>query len=229
MLVLGCILMLLPGLRRRRCLARSTARLLLRLALIPFSQMQAETIDIKSESFLDVTSSLNNPVIVVANHASYIDGIVLAAALSPYFSFVVKSELQKNFFKRLFLRRLGVLFVERSQSVRAAGSIDRMLTLLSHGESIAIFPEGTFRRPPGLLPFRMGAFVVAARSGVPVVPVIISGTRSILCRKDFILHRGAASVTICPPLSAHSSEWSAAISLRDRVRMEFIRYGESSD
>src|SRR6185503_19570849 len=97
--------------------------------------------------------------ILAINHSSYLDGLAIAAALPRPFSFVAKKELAGNFVSRLFLRRIGSVFVER-------------LTALVHaGTSLAFFPEGTFTRIPGLRPFRLGAFVAATRAQVPIVPV----------------------------------------------------------
>ena len=75
------------------------------------------------------------------------------------------------------LRRLGAAFVERGD---AAGGVEDTAVLEAHaraGEPLVIFPEGTFRRAPGLLPFKLGAFVVAAHTGVPIIPVTLAGTR----------------------------------------------------
>jgi 1-acyl-sn-glycerol-3-phosphate acyltransferase len=96
-----------------------------------------------------------------------------------------------------------------------------VLDALLGGESLVIFPEGTFRRGPGLLPFRLGAFVVAAEAGVPVVPVAIRGTRSILRGNDFFPRRGGASVSAAPPIIPSASGGAglaAAVALRDAVR-----------
>ena len=57
------------------------------------------------------------------------------------------------------------------------------------GESLAFFAEGTFRRAPGLLSFRMGPFVVSARAGMPVVPVTLVGTRAVLRDKSWMPRR----------------------------------------
>jgi 1-acyl-sn-glycerol-3-phosphate acyltransferase len=140
------------------------------------------------------------PRIVASNHASYLDGMVLAALLPPDISFVVKRELEGNFISGTFLRRLGTLFVERFDTAQSAGETRKALDAIAAGESLAIFPEGTFRRYPGLLPFRMGTFAVAVDAGVPVVPVVIRGTRSILRGGEWLIRRGKVTVTVCPPV-----------------------------
>jgi 1-acyl-sn-glycerol-3-phosphate acyltransferase len=87
-----------------------------------------------------------------------------------------------------------------------------------------IFPEGTFRRAPGLLPFRMGAFVAAAEAGVPVVPVALRGTRSLLRGDDWFPRRGEATMVVEPPISPRGAGWAEAVALRDQTRAAILRH-----
>ena len=167
------------------------------------------------------------PRIVAPNHASYLDAIVLTALLPPEFAYVVKREFEKSFISRIFLRRLGSIFVERFDAAQSAGETRKVLDALQRGESLVIFPEGTFRRYPGLLPFRMGTFAVAVDAGVPVVPVAIQGTRSLLRDGSWLLRHGRMSVTVAPAVRPEGSGWHAGVQLRDRVRAAILeRCGE---
>jgi 1-acyl-sn-glycerol-3-phosphate acyltransferase len=94
----------------------------------------------------------------------------------------------------------------------------RILQTLQQGRVIAFFPEGTFRRPAGLLPFRMGAFLVAAQAGLPVIPLGISGTRTMLRAEQWFPRRGTVRVTIGLPLIPEGEDWTAALALRDAAR-----------
>ncbi|HVT17010.1 MAG TPA: AMP-binding protein [Thermoanaerobaculia bacterium] len=213
---------LLPGLERRRRLARGTARLLFRLAGIPLRAAGLENL-LQAGG----PEPRPGPCIVAANHASYLDGLVLTAVLPARFAYVVKRELENHLLSRVLLRRLGALFVERFDLGRAAGETDKTLAALGKGESLAVFPEGTFRRRPGLRPFRMGAFVTAAQAGIPIVPVVIRGTRHVLRGDRPFFRRGAVEVTVCPPLRPQAAGWDAAVVLRAAVRAEILgRCGE---
>src|SRR3989440_3444331 len=108
--------------------------------------------------------------VVVCNHASYLDGIVLTAALPPRFGFVIKREMANVPLAGVVLRRLGSEFVERFNRQRGAADARRVLRNASNGHSLVFFPEGTFTRTPGLLKFHTGAFATALRAGCPVVP-----------------------------------------------------------
>jgi 1-acyl-sn-glycerol-3-phosphate acyltransferase len=213
---------LLPGLERRRRLARGTARLLFRLAGIPLRAAGLENL-LQAGG----PEPRAGPCIVAANHASYLDGLVLTAVLPARFAYVVKRELENYLLSRVLLRRLGALFVERFDLGQAAGETDKTLAALGKGESLAVFPEGTFRRRPGLRPFRMGAFVTAAQAGIPIVPVVIRGTRHVLRGERPFFRRGAVEVTVCPPLRPQAAGWDAAVALRAAVRAEILgRCGE---
>ena len=178
------------------------ARLFLRLSGI---RLIVEGADIRCE-----------PSIVVANHSSYMDGIILIAALpARFFSFVAKQELQHSFISRIYLERLGALFVERSGLGKDAA---RLEILAKGGRSMVFFPEGTFTRKPGLARFRMGAFLTAANALVPVVPVALKGTRSILRDESWFPRRGTVEVRVGEPIRPEGSGWRSAALLRDAAR-----------
>jgi 1-acyl-sn-glycerol-3-phosphate acyltransferase len=163
------------------------------------------------------------PCVLAANHSSYLDGVVVVAALPTPMRFVAKRELLDHFVPRIYLRRIGAQFVERFDVQRGVEDAGRMVAEVGAGHSLIFFPEGTFRRMPGLLPFRMGAFVVAARAGMPVVPVTLRGTRSVLRDGQWLFRRGAISVIFGEPVDPSGTEWNAAVTLRDRARDEILR------
>ena len=84
------------------------------------------------------------PCIVVANHASYLDGPLLFAVLPPRFAFVIKKEASRIPLAGLLMRRLGHHFVNRSNRHEGANDARRILRAVSQGQSVAFFPEGTF-------------------------------------------------------------------------------------
>ncbi len=166
--------------------------------------------------------------VLVVNHASYIDGLALVAAL-PWKSwrFVVKRELRDHFFSRVFLERLGCDFVERFDFRQGVADAERLHASVTAGRVPVFFPEGTLSRVPGLAPFRMGAFLVAAKSGVPVVPVAISGARDRLRDGHWLPRRGALNVTCRPPIAPNpdgTGDWHAALRLRDAARAEILHH-----
>ena len=164
----------------------------------------------------------DGPLIVVANHASFLDALVLTVVLPPRFAYVAKQELLQKPLAAIPLRRLGSAFVERFDSARGAEDTQALEERVRAGESMVFFAEGTFRSEPGLLPFRMGAFMLAARSGVPVLPVTLKGTRTLLRGESWRPHYSALEVNIDAPKSAAGDPWQAALQLRDLARRHIL-------
>ncbi|HEX8962803.1 MAG TPA: AMP-binding protein, partial [Rhodocyclaceae bacterium] len=165
------------------------------------------------------------PCVLVANHASYVDGIVLAAALPGHHRFVAKQELSGQFIAGSFLRRLGAAFVERFAARQGVDDVDRLCDAVKRGGSLVFFPEGTFTREEGLRPFRLGAFGVAARERVPVVPMAIRGSRSWLRDGHWFPRHGRLSVTIGEPIAPpDAAGFEAAVAMRDAARREILRH-----
>ncbi|MEN8190060.1 MAG: AMP-binding protein [Thermodesulfobacteriota bacterium] len=165
----------------------------------------------------------DQPLILVSNHASYLDSLVLAATLPISCSFVAKAELEDNFFVRVMLNRLDVIFVERFDMEKGVADSHRIEEHVAAGRRPLFFAEGTLQRMVGLLPFQLGAFVTGARTEVPVLPITIRGTRNILRSGSWFPRRGRISVTVSEPIPAKSSDWDGAITLRDAVRDQILR------
>lgn len=159
------LLLLAPTLRMRRACGRRGVRLALAAIGIP----------LRVEGLAHLP---DGPCVAVANHASYLDGLVLTAALPGRFTFVVHDGVARWPYIGAVLRRMGVHYVSRTSAREGAAKTRQLIRQIQEqGDSLAVFAEGTFEDVPGLLPFKQGAFLIAARAGVPVVPAGIRGTR----------------------------------------------------
>ena len=211
------LIVLAPGIRLRRRIARGGARLVLVMSGL---RPKVEGLDHLAAS---------SGVIVAANHASYLDALILTAVLPPRFAYVAKEELLSNPLAAIPLRRLGTAFVERFDSARGAEDTQSLEARVRAGESLVFFPEGTFRSEPGLLPFRMGAFVVAAHTSIPVVPITLIGTRELLPNETLRPHYSALRVVVGAPISAEGGEWQAALQLRNVTRRRILAQQGKTD
>jgi 1-acyl-sn-glycerol-3-phosphate acyltransferase len=181
-----------PDLRRRRRVAGVFSRAFLRCVGIPFTVQGRERLP-------------SGPCVVVANHASYIDGIVAIAALPPDFAFVIKKEMVRVPLASLLLRRLGSEFVERFDRHKGASDARRVLRAAAAGQSLVFFPEGTFDEHRRIGKFMAGAFATAVRSNLPVVPMAIHGTRDALPPGGLVFHRRPIRIEILAVLPPHGS------------------------
>jgi 1-acyl-sn-glycerol-3-phosphate acyltransferase len=214
----------LPQLSRRWAVVRGAARAFVRTSRILLSVEGLENLP------------RDRACVLVANHASYLDSLALVAAIPFQLSFVAKTELARRLITRLPLDRLQTHFVERfdkQKGIEDARSIGQSAT----GERLLVFfAEGTFTRAPGLLPFHMGAFVTAIERAMPVVPVAIRGTRSMLRSNSWFPRRGTITIHVGKPVEpdemkrgASADVWAAAVKLRDMVREDILRHCREPD
>jgi len=218
--VVGFLVLLLPTEKSRWSVMRLAAKFLSGLTATKIMLHGRENLPDK-----------NKTVIYVSNHASYLDGYVLTAVLSRPFSFIAKAELKDKPAVYTLLKRIGTLFVERFDQQKGIADANEIIDQGRAGRSLFFFPEGTFMRMPGLLPFRMGAFATAVRTSMPVIPIAIRGTRSILRAGSWFPRHGTISVTIGQPISPDTvaggpkqDTWTAALALRDNTRQWILMH-----
>ena len=202
-------LLVTPGLARRRRLARTCSRALLRLLGMPLAVKGLELLP-------------QGQCIVVANHVSYLDGIVFMAALPPRFGFVIKREMATVPLAATVLHRIGSQFVERFKPGKTTADARRVLRTAVSGGSLVFFPEGTFSEEPGLLKFHAGAFITAAHAGCPVVPAVIRGTRTALGPSATLPRPAALAIELLPSVAPDPDDADAAQSLRERARAAIL-------
>ena len=213
-IVIACTVALFftPSIGRRRYLASWAAKLFFLLIGAP----------VKVEG-----TTIHESCVVIANHSSYLDGIILTAALPPKFTYIIKQEMTKIPVAGFVLRRLGSEFVNRENEQHRNRVARRLLNAAQSGESLVFFPEGTFDEIPGLKRFRLGAFGAAWRSHRPLFPVVISGARQKLPANTFLPSPGPLSVRICNPL--HPEKTISVEALMHRSRKIILQHLNEPD
>jgi 1-acyl-sn-glycerol-3-phosphate acyltransferase len=202
--------MTLPGLKRRRSVARAMSRTQLFFTGMPLAVKNLHRIPA-------------GQCVVVANHASYLDGLVMTAALPPRFGFVIKREMERVPVAGTLLRRLGSEFVERFNRNRGGVDARRVLRTAVSGNSLVFFPEGTFDPRPGLGKFHAGAFTIAARAGCPVVPAVVRGTRRAFPPRGAWPRPARIEIDFLEPIVAVAeTPDAAATELRERARLAIL-------
>jgi 1-acyl-sn-glycerol-3-phosphate acyltransferase len=191
-LPLCVVLAVTPGVRRRRRVARAAAKL--------FFYAIGSPVRVAGSAL-----EPHYPCVVVANHASYLDGIILTAALPAGFTYLIKLEMNRVPLAGFILRRLGSTFVDRHDRNDRQRTARALHSLATNGSALGFFPEGTFDRSPGLKAFHLGAFAAAARAKLPVVPIVIYGARWKLPSGRLLPRPGPLRVVVCdavhPPAS----------------------------
>jgi 1-acyl-sn-glycerol-3-phosphate acyltransferase len=201
----------LPTLRARWAAVRAAGRLLrwlLRIPLTVTGQLPADA----------------RPFVAAANHASFIDGLILALSLPGPVCFAAGEKFATQHVAGPFLRRIGCEFVHRADPQQAAADTRRLAGALRSGRSLAAWPEGGLDRAPGVRPFHLGAFEAATATGAPVVPIGIRGSRDVVRPGGRFPRRSAIHVTIGDPITPAGTSWPAALALRDQARAAVLAF-----
>lgn len=196
--------LIMPTLNLRRRCAGLTIRSIARLIDLP--------IRIEGREHLPEGAS-----IVVANHISYMDGPMMLTVLPPRYSFVVKGGAETAPLVGTLLRRMGCTFVSRDNALQGSADTRRLMRGLRNGQALGFFPEGRIQRKPGLQPFRLGAFLIAARCDTPIVPAAIRGTREFLPRNYWWPAHSSITIQLLPAIAPDGTDRNAAIRLRDKA------------
>jgi 1-acyl-sn-glycerol-3-phosphate acyltransferase len=198
-------LMTLPRLAWRWAAVRTLARAALAAVGVPLSVRGIDHIP-------------RGGAVLVFNHSSYADSLIVAASIPGEPAFVAKKELASQIFAGPLLRRLGTLFLDRYELTNSLADLDSVTAAARQDRLLVFFPEGTFTRRTGLSGFYLGAFQVAAQAKLPVVPGILHGTRTMLRSDQWFPRWSPVSVTIGRPLTPAGTDLSAIVKLRDDAR-----------
>jgi len=154
---------------------------------------------------LEVINPQNLPKmgVLAPNHESMFD-IPVLSSLPTHFRWISKKEVKRIPFIGWSMQAMGCYFVARDRSGKDLNILKAVEDDLRLGNCVLIFPEGTRTRTGALLPFKKGAFKTAQNAGVPLVPIAITGTRSIAppgklpSRKHRVLVRVGNPIIISP-------------------------------
>jgi 1-acyl-sn-glycerol-3-phosphate acyltransferase len=138
------------------------------------------------------------PYVICANHASYLDIVVMFVLIPETFLFLGKAELLKWPIIRIFFRNMDIP-IDRSNNMRARRSIELTKTAVQKGFSIAIFPEGLIPNEgiPAMKPFKKGAFVLAISQQVPIVPITFSNNWKLFGTESDVFGPGRPGIAKC--------------------------------
>ena len=167
--------------------------------------------------------------VVVANHASYVDGFLLKGYLPARFSFVIKGEMRDIPVVHFLLRRSGSNFVERHEASGSSRDARKIVKAAQKGQSLAFFAEGTFKVEPGVNRFRPGAFVAAIRGGLPVVPVAISNTREMMPAGRLWPWPIRPRIEVLPPIFPDDSLFENHRELAESARRDILAVLDEPD
>lgn len=161
-------------------------------------------------------------MIYCANHPSAMDIPILFVNLPIQFRFLAKRSLFHLPFLGWHLRRSGHIPIDRQRPREALKGFDQAAKRIREGNSVVMFPEGGRSRTKEMLRFKGGSFYLAIRSGVPIVPITLNGTRAVLKPDTYHVRPGQTEMIIHAPISTAGLTLDDVDSLSERVRKQII-------
>ncbi|MDA3882269.1 MAG: lysophospholipid acyltransferase family protein [Bacteroidales bacterium] len=138
--------------------------------------------------------------IFMANHSSYFDIAVLFMATQRKIHFMAKDELRTNPFTGFMLKKIEMIFIDRSNAYKSKESLQRASEFIKQGRDLMVFPEGTRTKTDKIGPFKRGGFKIAVDSHVPIVPIIIQKSAKAWPRNNFNFRPTTVTVKFCEPI-----------------------------
>lgn len=162
------------------------------------------------------------PAVFIFNHQSQFDIVVMAEVLGTGFTGVAKREITKNPIFGPLMRFVEVTFIDRANTAVAKAELEPVVDTLRGGLSVVIAPEGTRSLTPRVGPFKKGAFHIAIRAGVPVIPVVIRNAGEIAWRNSAVVRKGVVDVAVLPPIDVGGWDPNHMDTEVERVRQLFV-------
>jgi 1-acyl-sn-glycerol-3-phosphate acyltransferase len=156
--------------------------------------------------------------VFAANHQSAYDILALLSKLGIQFRWLAKESLFKIPFMGWAMTRVGYIPINRSQPKSAYRSLLLAAKKVENGTSVLIFPEGTRQSPNQLGEFKKGGFILAVKSGRPLVPVSLSGSAAVLPKKSLSIRPGTIDIVVGKPISTKGISVKAVEPLMEQVR-----------
>lgn len=191
-----------------------------------FSKVLGIKISIRNEAAL-----LNRPSVVISNHQSALDILILGRIFQPGYTVTAKKDLKYFPFLGWFMLALGTFFIDRARGEKARKVLESGLcNLRDKKRSIFMFPEGTrsATKKLELLPFKKGAFHLAKQAKIPVVPVAVSNYSTIFHSGDKIFNQGEIIIDVFDPISTENVETNEDVTqLVEEAREKMLKSIES--
>lgn len=158
------------------------------------------------------------PCIFASNHVSNLDPVAEVPFIPRRVAILAKKQVFRIPILATGMRLCQIIPVDREDKEAAAAAVDKAIEYIRAGASFLVYPEGT-RSPDGRLrAFKTGTFVMAIESGVPVVPISLSGTNRLMRKGEWFIRPGEVTVRFGRAVDAADYKIEQRDALRDRVR-----------
>ncbi len=178
-------------------------------------RLSGVNVSVKGAEHLDP----NQTYVFISNHRSYLDTATLFLHTGRRIGMLAKKELLKVPILGVGMGFVNIMAIDRTNRERALQTTGAATDRIRSGRSFGVFAEGTRAKPGQLLPFKKGAFYMAAQAGVPIVPVAIKHTDRLMGKGTGEASGGTIEMVMLPPVSTEGCVTDEEIKvLVDRVR-----------
>ena len=167
------------------------------------------------------------PYIFMSNHQSTFDIMSCLAYVPGTARFLAKKELFRIPVFAQGMRAAGMIPVDRGNSKKARESIDQAVSEVKKGVSVIIFPEGTRTRDGNIQSFKKGGFVLAIKGGIPIAPIVLSGAREVMQKKEIRLQKGSIKLEFLKPVATEDYGLEQRDNLVKLVRDQIVERYEA--
>jgi len=165
--------------------------------------------------------------IFMSNHQSTFDIMACLAFIPGTARFLAKQELFRIPVFAHGMRAVGMIPIDRGNSKKARESLDQAVTEVKKGVSVIIFPEGTRTKDGNIQTFKKGGFVLAMKGNIPIAPMVLSGAREIMQKKDLHFNKGSIQMEFLEPVLSTEYNYEQRNQLIQKVRDSIVeRYKE---
>lgn len=160
-------------------------------------RLSGMSVEVSGQEHLDPAQTY----VFIANHRSYLDTATMFAYTGRRLGLLGKKELLKIPILGFGMGYVNIMAIDRSNRERALQTVEAATARIRSGRSFAVFAEGTRAKPGEFLPFKKGAFYMAAQAGVPIVPVAIRNTDYLMGKGTGEARSGTIEMVMLPPVS----------------------------
>lgn len=162
-------------------------------------------------------------VLFVSNHQGNFDVPLLLGFIQKPKAFISKMEVKRMPFIGTWMEQLNCLFMDRKNVRQSIKAINEGAELLQKGTSLVIFPEGTRSKSDSIAEFKAGSFKLATKSGVPIIPITISGSYKIMEQQRFWIKPAKVHIEVHPPIFPMQQEAKELAKTTELIIKEGIR------
>jgi len=168
----------------------------------------------------------DQPYIFISNHQGTFDILAGVVAIPVTMRFIAKKELFRIPIFAQGMRAVGMIPIDRGNSEKARKTLEEAAKTLQNGVSVLIFPEGTRSLNGNINPFKKGGFVLALKSGLPIMPMVFTGSLNILRKKSIKVHKGTIHVYFLDEVDVSLYSFESRNELVKNVRQQIVNVYE---